>query len=446
MNTFKKLTFLLAVTAISIHASSPVLSTGDDNCSKWGVDSVKTLQALSVFKEFVKQKNYDAAYDQWYYVFTNAPGAKEYTHIDGAKILNHKIKNEKDNTKKATYIDLLMKVYDQRIQCFGNEGKVLGRKGVDMIKYKGSETEAIYNTFKKSVDLQKNKTQYFVLKYYFKFAIKHYQAEKLTKQQLLATYQEVNDIIEANASGKNAAKYKSTQENVAEEFINAKIVEDCKQAKELFEASYQAKPDDEKVLLQIFDVLRSVECIDDPLFIEVTQKLNEKNPEAKKAFFLGKAYAAQQKYAESKQFIQQAIELEEEKDKKADYTYYLAQIYRTTGELSSSRKYALEAASLKPNWGQPYLLIGDLYASSGSACGSGTDFKSHTVSWVAIDAWQQAKSVDPSVAAEANKNIARYAQYMPTQEEIFFQNLKVGGTYTVGCWINRSTKIRARQQ
>ena len=37
--------------------------------SKFGVDSVKTIEHASVFQEFVKQKNYKDALPSWWYVF-----------------------------------------------------------------------------------------------------------------------------------------------------------------------------------------------------------------------------------------------------------------------------------------------------------------------------------------------------------------------------------------
>jgi hypothetical protein len=63
--------------------------------------------------------------------------------------------------------------------------------------------------------------------------------------------------------------------------------------------------------------------------------------------------------------------------------------------------------------------------------------------WTAIDAWQKAKSIDSSVAAEANKFINRYTQYMPSRGDIFQRNLTEGNTFRVGCWIQRNTVIRA---
>jgi len=108
----------------------------------------------------------------------------------------------------------------------------------------------------------------------------------------------------------------------------------------------------------------------------------------------------------------------------------------------AARQYARKSAELDPSSGEPLMIIGKLYASSGPLCGPGTGWDSQVVTWVAIDKFEQAKRVDPSVADEANDWIRRYRKYMPTKEDIFFRQLKAGQSYTVPCWIQERTKIR----
>ena len=128
---------------------------------------------------------------------------------------------------------------------------------------------------------------------------------------------------------------------------------------------------------------------------------------------------------------------------KAKYNLLIAKIYY--GDLknfSKSRSKALEAASQKSNWGEPYILIGKLYASSGTLCGPGTGWDSQIVTWPAIDKFEYAKKIDPSVTTEANKWINRYWQYMPKKEDLFFRSLTAGSSFKVRCWINETTTIR----
>ena len=149
-------------------------------------------------------------------------------------------------------------------------------------------------------------------------------------------------------------------------------------------------------------------------------------------------------YREAIAKFQDAVSATEESEKKATYLLLISKIYYShLKNFPQSRKFALEAANYKANWGEPYLLIGRLYASSGPLCGPGRGWDSQIVVWPAIDKWNYAKRVDPSIAAEANKWIQRYAQYMPSTEDVFQRTLQEGASFKVGCWIQETTTIRS---
>jgi len=129
--------------------------------------------------------------------------------------------------------------------------------------------------------------------------------------------------------------------------------------------------------------------------------------------------------------------------KKAEKQLLISKIYYAhIKNFVAARTYARQAANNNPNWGEPYILIGKLYASSGPLCGSGRGWNSQIVTWPAIDQFEKAKKVDPSVAAEANKWINQYTKYMPSTGDIFQRGLKEGSSFKVGCWIQESTTIR----
>jgi tetratricopeptide (TPR) repeat protein len=139
----------------------------------------------------------------------------------------------------------------------------------------------------------------------------------------------------------------------------------------------------------------------------------------------------------------EAAEGTDDSEKKGKYYITVAKIYYShLKNFRQARAFARKAAAAQSGWGEPYLLIGRLYASSGPLCGPGRGFDSQIVVWPAIDMWNRAKNVDSAAAAEANKFINRYTQYMPSREDVFQRGLKVGATFKVGCWIQESTIIR----
>jgi hypothetical protein len=112
-------------------------------------------------------------------------------------------------------------------------------------------------------------------------------------------------------------------------------------------------------------------------------------------------------------------------------------------QYAKARENALKAAEHKKDWGQPYLLIGNLYAVSSNVC-SGSEVDKVSVFWAAVDKFAYAKNIDPKVTDEANNLIAKYSVYFPNNETLFFYSLKQGDNYTVKCWINENTRVRQR--
>ena len=156
-------------------------------------------------------------------------------------------------------------------------------------------------------------------------------------------------------------------------------------------------------------------------------------------------------YVKAAAFFKQALSLlEQEEDDEnldenaANLELFLAKAYFGAGDFSSARVHAKKAASHKSGWGEPYMLIGDMYVESIKKCTDETDGKLKTPYWVAVDMYKKAKSVDASVAGKASAQIAKYSQYFPAKSDAFFYNLTEGSDYTVGCWINETTKVRVQ--
>ena len=85
-------------------------------------------------------------------------------------------------------------------------------------------------------------------------------------------------------------------------------------------------------------------------------------------------------------------------------------------------------------------LIGDLYASSARNCGDAWNQRLAIIA--AIDKYNYAKSVDPSLAEEANKKVSKYRASLPDSNEGFMRGVSAGDSQKVGCWIGESVKVR----
>ena len=421
---------------------------GVSQCSSWGTgeDSVQALQAYSLYREYYKAKDYTEALKHWRYVYKNAPAARKSPFIDGAKMIEAQIKANKENKElKSSYVDTLLSLYDRRIECHGEEGKVLGMKAAKMLKYRSkTHLMQVIGDFKKSVEIEGPKSKSQVLGNYFKAITIAVKKDSVSKEEAFDVYLTIMPLVEenlANASDKIKASYEKTRGKIEEGL--KKIIADCSEAKLAFEDSYKKRPDDPKLWKAIFSIYRNLgeECTKDPIFNEVAVKLFDQDSVAIYAIVV--ALNASDA-STAKKYFDLAIESEEDVEKKASYAMKYAKFAKDKlGSLSVARSYALKAASIRTDWGEPYLFVGDLYAGSGKACGPGTGFQSQVVVWPALDMWNKAKSVDPECSGRANKKIQSYNGFMPSKQDCFMNGItQEGQSFKVDCWINTTTTVR----
>jgi len=148
-----------------------------------------------------------------------------------------------------------------------------------------------------------------------------------------------------------------------------------------------------------------------------------------------------QKYGEAIDYLKEGEKIDDS-ETRADCFLYIAECYRIQKNFSSARTYALKSINERPGDGNPYIMIGDMYAASSKTCGS-NDVEKKAVYWVAVDKYYRAKQVDPEIADVANDRIRTYSVYFPLKDDIFFHGYDEGGEFIVECWINEKTTIRA---
>jgi len=441
INSILLIIFLLGFTVNSTFAQT------DD--SKYGKDTLKCKQKLSLYSSFVQQKSYKDAMPAWRWVYANCPKASKNIYIHGVRMFKAFIKEEKDKTVKQKYVDTLLAIYDQRIKYFKQEGMVYGRKGVDIYRYRRDSIELAYDYLNKSYNLRKDKTEAAVLVYYVTASVKMMKKDKLKKEDVVTAYSNASDALDAQIvkekAGKNRAKklekYNKAKENIEKIFANSGAA-DCEILTKLFDGKFEENKENTDFLNKVVKLLNKSECTESDLFFKVSEQLNNIQPSALSAYSLARMFVKKGQSSKAAKYYNQAIELQEDAEKKAQYYYELAALTGTKlGNPSSARLYALKAAGLKPNWGAPYILIANLYAASSNKIGE-NKFEHQAAFWAAVDKLQKARSVDPSCASEANKYIGKYSASFPGKEDAFFYNVIEGSTYTVKPWISETTKVR----
>lgn len=443
-----KLKNILLISIFALFYSLPIKSQYISNGSEPKSDSIKCLENISVYKEFQKLDFYDKAIPAWEKTYKSCKGFKKIIYQDGVKFMVYLIQKEKDDNKREKLVDSLMHVYDERIQYFGQEAYVWGRQGIDLLRYSKNRIEEAHALLSKSFEAGKDETEDAVIVSFMTTAEILFTKNKLSKEDVADAYLKCIATLENKLKDEKDTKkiknIKSSIEVVDDIFGKSKAA-DCESLVAVFADKFETKKEDVEQVLKIQSILRGAGCIDEDLFLNVSLQAQKLQPTAANAALIGGLYLKKEKYNESINFLQEAVEKENVDTLKANYLLDIGIIYcNKLKQYQQARNIAYEAIKLRPNWGKPYILIGDAYANSSATFG-GNQFENATVYWAAVDKYYKAKSIDPESDKIATQKINYYANYFPGKEDTFMQGYSDGAAYKVGGWINENTTVRVKK-
>jgi tetratricopeptide (TPR) repeat protein len=460
MKALKIIAVMIFVLGLTVEAQ-----TGLESGTQYGQgeDSATCLTNYSLFSEYAKQKNYSDAIVPWTYCFENCPAAGKGIYIYGVNIVKWEIKNSSTKEEKLAKIDKLMKVYDQRIKYFGNSDKypsayLLGKKAIDLKTLKAGDKVALkesYDWLQQSLEgLEGNnastvkKLYPLLVNHYMALSFSFYAQDEISGERLIADYDMVQtklDVMIAEG-GNQAGVSTSMKVSFEETFANCGAA-DCGTLEAMYGPRYEASPADQEVLTKILTLFDKTNCTDSQLYYKASEAMHKINPTAGSAAGVAKMYLAQDNAPKALDYYKEAITLEEDLEKKAQYQYTAAYIlFSKNKNFPEARTYARQAIMSNPKWGDPYILVGQLYAQSAQKQTLGKkDIENQAGYWAAVDMFTTAKRLDPEVVSEADRLIKIYTNYFPTKEEIFFQpDYEAGKTVTVGGWIRVPTVVRSK--
>lgn len=439
-----KIKTLVAVLFLSLGATSTFAQNEDCNKNS------------SISHEAVKAGNFKDAYLPWKAVLQTCPTLKYYTFIDGIKILSNFLETNKDRSSAdyKKYFNELMEVYDLRIKYtpdFMNRlkgtptiGDVLGSKAISYIAFAPNiDVNQAYGWLKESVDAEKENSKGPVLHYFIDMSLNKLKIDSNHKEQFIQDYLTASEYadaaISAETNTRKQAALKQIKENIVAMFINSGTA-DCESLQNIYGPKVEANKNDSTFLKKTISIMKMMNCTESDAYFQASYYMYKINPTADAA--AGCGYMAYKKgnYDEAVRYFDQSLNLETDQDKKAERAYATAVALFSTKKLSQARTYAQKAISFKADYGDPYILLAQLYASNPNW--SDEPALNKCTYFVVIDKLQRAKSVDPSVADKANELIATYARHTPKAEDLFMLGYKAGDRITVGGWIGETTTIR----
>lgn len=461
-------TILLATAVVTASAQRYAGTTINDRIGH-GQDSIEVLNNLSLYREAFKAQNWAEALETWKYVFTHAPLAQIRIYTDGAWMLEQLIQKETDQAKKKEYFDLLMQVYEQRLNNLDDlnsiatkkttttRGNIICRRATDFYYYNPTpDYEKAYQMFRDGINDMGANTEAFVLFAFIECSYNRFIANKdnsTVRENFIRDYMETNDVCDrlldqakeyvadtlnpdTVAAQAIVNDYQPTQDRCQEMFVSSGAA-DCDALETIYSEKVEANKTDLQYLNSVLGVLTNFECDKSNIYYVASDYAYQLNKTPNAAIGKAQKFLKDGNTNEAMKYLQEAIDLETDQAKKAKIAFSIATILYRKGNIGGARQYCNRTLQYQPSNGNAYLLIANCIVRSAS----GDPLERSKYYCLAMDKCIRAKSIDPACASRASRQIASYSNALYPKSEAFFQGIKEGQRVTV---LGESTTLRLR--
>lgn len=429
----------------------------------------KCPEDIQYLVQFSKSKDYNDAYTYLQSMRKACPSYHKAIYIYGEFILKDKIENAQTPQEKEAFIKDLVSLYGEHDKYYPDNGAGnTVKKAMLLLENNVGTKEEVYNYLDTAFKTDAaNFTSAKALYTYFELFVDDYEAGKkgIELQQVFDKYDEITEKLEVEEKGlsdeldnllnkieaqetltdkevrlKERNEYNLEQFSTVKGSMDAKIVllSTCDKLIPFYQKSFEEKKTDVLWLKRAAERLEAKDCDSDPLFTKISEQLHKLNPTAESAYLLGVSAQRAKNTTKALEYYNQAAELFKDATKKAKVYYKIATMYGT-GNKTQARSYAKKALAAKPFFGQAYMLIAQLYASSANDCGK-TPFEKRAVYWLCAQYANKAASVDPGLKATASRQAASYNASAPFKTDIFNEAM-AGKTISFNCWIGESVRV-----
>lgn len=408
-----------------------------------GKDTIACRLNLMGLNYQYSQFNYYKSYGYLQYLLKNCPDYSEKAYVDGQTVFDSLIVRERNPLRKQLLTDSLMVLFDLRIRNFGNEGFILGRKGVKLYQSDPYKVKEAYETMARSVSLEGYKSRPPVLVNYISAAVELVQKGQLDTTTAYRVYDQIKQLFQ-----------EVRQYNPAEEYTYRKVVQTsgdvlnliskCPELEKEYEGVYAADSSNPAKLRNLVRSLETRRCDNSQLIHKIAKRLFDLNPGPEGSLEYAEFLISAGKIKPAYQQLSEAIKSTDKATAVKAYILF-GNLHRYYDAMPRGRTMLLKALELDSTAGKAYLVMADLYLASLGECGL-NDLDKAAVYWAAADKLEKAIQLDPSVRKEAQLMLNVCKKNYPDQRFLDINGLKAGGIHEIkDCWIREKTTIRVRE-
>lgn len=431
---------LIVVSFILIFAGHANAQRDPKNIWNWPEDRATAEERNVLYTDNLRSELFADAVEPLEYLIDVAPNLNPSLYINGAKIYEALADNEQDQAKKLKYQERALEMYDMRIKHFNGEPAVLNRKAFSAYKYFKSNKDKyaeLKMLFDKAFELNGVNIYDNNLIAYID-VVRRLKANGgiVSDEEVLNIYATISDLVDKKLkNGGDKNRLSSISENV-DKVLAATITVDCNFVENNLGPKLEQNPGDDKLAKKIFQLMLTGKCTDSPLALQAAEAVHKSEPSFGIAKFIASRSQGDESISKSVEFYGQAINLADNKVKKAEVYFDLAKLYAAKGYKVDSRVNAYLAIKEDPTLKDAYSLIGNLYMSSSEDCKEGVSRVQDRAIFIAA---YEMYSRGGDYAGMANAKTQ-----FPSMEEIFNEGKELGDSMLVGCWIKETVQLDRR--
>jgi len=404
------------------------------------------LKYMDFYSQNYKQKQYDDALPQWRLAYSLCPkNFRANIYIHGSYLLNRQIGKvgKKDPAYREALIDSLLTLQDERLLNFPTGKKngvvvdmkssILNNKGQYIINFRSANTKYMYEQLGAIIDQLGSETKGSIFVNYMQAAIEMYREGAIEVDDVMNAYTRSAELLAAAIPADDAEAQAIGEAKVTLESVFAESnVASCDNLVAIFTPRFNDNPDDVALISNIVKLMSKAECFSSDLYLKAVTSMHKLDPSASSAYFLYRLHASRNNVGDAIKYMNEAIaksaEAEPASETLAQYYYELANFAYKSNMKKDAYTAAQNAASLDFGYaGKAYMIMGHIWAGTSYA---GNEITRYAPNWAACDFYNKAKAADPSLADEANRQIAKNSYYAPLADA-FMYDYRNGQSITI---------------
>ena len=206
-----------------------------------------------------------------------------------------------------------------------------------------------FSTVAEAVAAEKHNLPYYVLLEFVDASARKVKADETHKEQFVQDYiAAAGYASEAlnNAKKESAKKnYQMAKDNIDAHFINSGVAT-CDNLQAIYAPKVEASKSDLEYLKQVVKVMKMLGCTESEAYFAASEYAHAIEPTAETAIGCGYMYYKKGDFDKCISYFDNAIELEQDPIKKADYCYSAAAVCFSNKQLSKAKQYARKSIEL----------------------------------------------------------------------------------------------------